>query len=74
MFASAVSRPPNLLDQRFAPHPGTRPATHCSDPFDLQCSLMLAGNDVYLSDLAPETLSHVCERLRARHRPQVPAL
>ncbi len=74
MIASAASRPPNLLDQRFAPQPQTALAVEPADVFSLQCSLMLAGSDVYLSDLAPETLSHICERLRTRYGLRMPAL
>lgn len=74
MIASAASRPPNLLDQRFAPQPQIPLAAEPADPFALQCSLMLAGSDVYLSDLAPETLSQICERLRTRHGLRMPAL
>jgi hypothetical protein len=41
---------------------------------DLQCSLMLADQGVYLSDLAPDILAHACERLRTRHSPLMLAL
>lgn len=74
MIASAASRPANLLDQRFVPQPHPALAAEPVDSLALQWSLMLAGCDVYLSDLAPETLSQICERLRARHGLQMPAL
>ena len=74
MLSSPASRPPNLLDQRFAPAQPPRCAPDRANAFELQCSLMLAENDVYLSDLAPDTLSHVCERLRARHLQRMPPL
>ena len=59
---------------RFVPQPHPAFAAEPVDSFALQCSLMLAGCDVYLSGLAPETLSQICERLRARHGLQMPAL
>lgn len=74
MLSAPASRPPNLLDQRFVPRQPPQRATNCADAFELQCSLMLAENGVYLSDLAPDTLSQVFERLRARHMPRMPAL
>ena len=74
MLSFPASRPPNLLDQRFAPAQPPRHVPDRADAFELKCSLMLAMNDVYLSDLAPDTLSQVCERLRARLMQLMPPL
>lgn len=74
MLFAPASRPSNLLDQRFAPSQPGPLERGSADLFELQCSLMLAGSDVYLSDLAPDTLSQVCERLRARQMQLTPAL
>lgn len=71
--ASFAMRPANLLDQRVK-HSAHAPPLNGHQGFELQGALMLADHGVYLADLAPEILSNICERLRARHLPLMPAL
>ena len=73
MSACRAMRPANLLDQRLK-HGAHVPPLNRHQGFELQCALMLAGHGVYLADLGPEILSNICERLRARHLPLMPAL